>query len=524
MKAPRDLARAQSSARSFGRVAIPTVPALAGQAALRDLTDLGVWEDSVRRSRMRRDARERHLNFGPVTGKRLAVPMAMLAAGLLVRDAVSDDGSGGGTGIAHADRTAATSTASPTHHRTHPATKRAVSRHAAATTAPAATRPVSATTGSPAATAPAAAPAKRVRPAKTRVGDQLTRGDHGSAVAYLQRELGVPADGYFGPHTLRAVEGLQKRRQLAVDGAVGSATWRALRSHGPVAQAHQSADGARVHGQGVRAVQQALGLPADGVFGKNTAGAVKAFQTKHGLKADGIVGPSTWTALGVPNAQGVLREKAKRGGGHRRVASQRRLGTSVSDLQRALGIPVDGTFGSQTARAVRSFQRNHGLTADGVVGPSTWAALGVKGATKVLRRDSAHHRSGGGTGGGGGGGGGMPSAVTRAIAAADAIATAPYRYGGGHGSFQDSGYDCSGSVSYVLHGAGVLSSPLDSTALESYGAPGPGRYITIYANSGHTFMTINGRRYDTGWGGEGNRWASGSRPTGGYVVRHPPGL
>ena len=83
---------------------------------------------------------------------------------------------------------------------------------------------------------------------------------------------------------------------------------------------------------------------------------------------------------------------------------------------------------------------------------------------------------------------------------------------------------CSGSVSYVLHGAGLLSSPLDSTGLMSYGAPGPGKHITIYANPGHVFMTINGRRFDTGYGGNGNRWASGSRPTAGFTVRHPPGL
>jgi peptidoglycan hydrolase-like protein with peptidoglycan-binding domain len=353
------------------------------------------------------------------------------------------------------------------------------------------------------------------------VGDQLTRGDHGAAVAYLQRELGVPADGFFGPHTLRAVEGLQKRRQLATDGTVGPATWRALRSHGPAAPAHRSPDGMRVHGHGVQAVQQALGVPADGVFGKNTAHAVKAFQAKHGLTADGIVGPSTWTALGVPNAHGVLREKHKGHPSRARSghASHHGLGTSVSDLQRALGIPVDGTFGPQTLRAVRRFQRSHGLTPDGVVGPATWAALGVRGATKVLHRESAHRRSGGG-----GGGGGMPGAIDRAIAAANAIASTPYRYGGGHGSFQDSGYDCSGSVSYVLHAAGVLSSPLDSSSLMSYGAPGPGRYITIYANAGHAFMTINGRRFDTGYGGNGNRWASGSRPTAGFVVRHPPGL
>jgi hypothetical protein len=79
-------------------------------------------------------------------------------------------------------------------------------------------------------------------------------------------------------------------------------------------------------------------------------------------------------------------------------------------------------------------------------------------------------------------------------------------------------------VSYVLHGAGLLSSPLDSSAFMSYGEPGPGKHITIYANSGHVFMTIDGRRFDTGYGGRGNRWASGSRPTSGFVVRHPPGL
>ena len=109
-------------------------------------------------------------------------------------------------------------------------------------------------------------------------------------------------------------------------------------------------------------------------------------------------------------------------------------------------------------------------------------------------------------------------------AAANRIATKPYKYGGGHGSFTDTGYDCSGSVSYALHGGGLLSAPLTSGGFMSWGAAGPGKHITIYANNGHVFMTINGRRFDTSARSDsGSRWG-GPRSGGGYVVRHPPGL
>jgi peptidoglycan hydrolase CwlO-like protein len=119
-----------------------------------------------------------------------------------------------------------------------------------------------------------------------------------------------------------------------------------------------------------------------------------------------------------------------------------------------------------------------------------------------------------------------PLTVRAVIEAANRINDLPYVWGGGHGSFEDSGYDCSGSVSYALHGGGLLSSPLDSTGLMFWGEPGTGSWITVFATSGHTFAFIAGLRWDTGGsgGGEGPRWHPDLRSTAGYVARHPAGL
>lgn len=118
-----------------------------------------------------------------------------------------------------------------------------------------------------------------------------------------------------------------------------------------------------------------------------------------------------------------------------------------------------------------------------------------------------------------------PAAIKNAVAAGNRIAKTPYLWGGGHGSFNSSGYDCSGSVSYVLHAAGVLSAPMASGPLMGWGAGGSGEYITIYANAGHVFMNVGGVWFDTsGRGGTGSRWQVGSKGTGGYVARHPSGL
>jgi peptidoglycan hydrolase CwlO-like protein len=116
-----------------------------------------------------------------------------------------------------------------------------------------------------------------------------------------------------------------------------------------------------------------------------------------------------------------------------------------------------------------------------------------------------------------------PEAIKAAITAANSIADTPYIWGGGHGSFESSGYDCSGAVSFALHGGGFLESPLDSTGLETWGSPGPGRWITVYANAEHAWMMIAGLAFDT-VGGPGPRWHSSpvDSPEG-FVARHPAG-
>ena len=120
---------------------------------------------------------------------------------------------------------------------------------------------------------------------------------------------------------------------------------------------------------------------------------------------------------------------------------------------------------------------------------------------------------------------GAPAAVVAAIAAANRIRHRPYIWGGGHASFRARGYDCSGSVSYVLHAAGLLSFPEVSGALAHWGAKGEGKWITVYANRGHAFMIIAGLRFDTsGAGQSGPRWRPEPRWVRGFHRRHPAGL
>jgi cell wall-associated NlpC family hydrolase len=226
-----------------------------------------------------------------------------------------------------------------------------------------------------------------------------------------------------------------------------------------------------------------------------------------------------------------------------RTLSKGMEGSDVKTLQRdltAVGIKtfVSGVFSEGTKIHVKYFQRRTHLAVDGIVGPST---------ARVLKKDARRHLAQAADSSGGEGTGpsdpsapagkatlnsqglavapsGAPAVIEKVIAAANKIAFKPYVYGGGHASWDSSGYDCSGSVSYALHGGGLLSTPYDSTQFESYGASGYGKWITIYANSGHAYMKIAGLWYDTAAqsSNNGDRWSTTRiSPSTGFIVRHP---
>ncbi|MEA2361837.1 MAG: hypothetical protein QOD71_982 [Thermoleophilaceae bacterium] len=191
-------------------------------------------------------------------------------------------------------------------------------------------------------------------------------------------------------------------------------------------------------------------------------------------------------------------------------------GNDVEALQRYLDesgydTAADGQFGPATARSVRGFESAEQRAVDGKATPSEQRLVQSRAGEAGVEEDVAPEA--------------VPPEVQEIIDAADEIATKPYKYGGGHGRWRDSGYDCSGSVSYALHGAGLLDSPLDSTGFMSWGEAGKGEWVTIYANAGHAYMVVAGRRFDTSSSKRsGTRWSDTMRSARGYRVRHPEGL
>jgi peptidoglycan hydrolase-like protein with peptidoglycan-binding domain len=383
---------------------------------------------------------------------------------------------------------------------------------------------------------------------------------HMDAVKQLQIALHLNVDGDFGPETEAAVKRLQARNGLSATGVVDAATWAAIGVQSeepltPPATAEEAvASSASSTVRAVDQLQNALHLPVTGEFNAETESAVRTLQARNDLTVDGIVGPQTWAAIGASDEEtltpppSALPQAATStaaatdtgltaGSGGTTDATPTELpspASAVQWLQAALHLPVDGEFGPETEAAVKRLQARHGLTVDGVVGPQTWAVIGVQDAPTLTPPASALvETAAGGAGDAAGPGAASPEGegeaaaiVARVIAAANEIATRPYVYGGGHGSFESEGYDCSGSVSYALHGGGLLSAPEDSTELESYGEPGPGKYITIYANAEHAYMVIDGKRFDTvALAEDGTRWSDSPGDDGGsFVERHPAGL
>jgi peptidoglycan hydrolase-like protein with peptidoglycan-binding domain len=325
----------------------------------------------------------------------------------------------------------------------------------------------------------------------------LRPGTSGPDVRQLQRLLTkvgikVKADGQFGPGLKSAVQRFQRAANLKpASGTAGRQTLAAL---------HRAASGAQVDtsggfdpanagqrtkslgdripvrrgmsGHDVKVLQDFLDrlgykVAVDGEFGRGTVKAVKAFEAASSLTTDGVVDADDIDAL--------RSQISPRAGDEQNLAASTPAGSETDD------------------------------TAPAPLAPGDRAQVGSDGL--AIAPASA------------------PPEVQQIIAAGNAIAKTPYVYGGGHGSWTARGYDCSGSVSYALHGAGLLDKPLVSGDFPKWGDSGPGQWVTIYGNSGHVYMVVAGLRFDTsGAKQDGSRWHKSSRPTSGYGVSHPTGL
>jgi peptidoglycan hydrolase-like protein with peptidoglycan-binding domain len=323
----------------------------------------------------------------------------------------------------------------------------------------------------------------------------LHPGEHGPAVKKLQRmlaRLGYPikADGQFGPHTatmvrtLRADAGLDRSARVtkrflnvvkrAQRGGPGDRRWLGIRRLRVGAQ-----------GKDVRALQNILtqlGYPAatDGAFGPATRTSVRMFERAAGLRVDGVLSQREVRVL----------KKVAHSGGTAGAVSLRTTQTTTA------------TAATTTATPTADPNQPTGQVAPP---PAVPAQLGSNGLAIAPA--------------------GAPAAIAAIIAAGNVIAHFPYRFGGGHQSWTDTGYDCSGSVSFALHGAGLVDVPLASYDFYTWGEPGPGQWVTVYAKDDHAYMVVAGLRYDTSASkGGGSRWTAAGRPPTGYVARHPAGL
>jgi peptidoglycan hydrolase-like protein with peptidoglycan-binding domain len=213
-------------------------------------------------------------------------------------------------------------------------------------------------------------------------------------------------------------------------------------------------------------------------------------------------------------------------------------GSDVKRLQRYLDragyeTSADGMFGPATARSMRGFETAEDRRANGAASRYEQRLVRSRAAQAELEAPAVEVPATAPAGeqayidenGLAVAPASAPAEVQAIIAAGNEIATKPYKYGGGHGRWNDTGYDCSGSISYVLHAAGLLDTALDSTGFMSWGEAGRGEWVTIRANPGHAYMIVAGLRFDTSARRQtGNRWSDVMRSARGYTGRHPAGL
>ena len=278
-----------------------------------------------------------------------------------------------------------------------------------------------------------------------------------------------------------------------------------------------------MRGKSVKKLQRNLSragfhTAADGVFGPGTKATLMRWERWRGRRVDGVA---------TRRDRRALRRSARFG---TRVLRQGMRGRDVRGLQwhlnrRGASLTRDGAFGPMTRAAVVTWEARAGRHADGVATRRDQRALRHGRRVRpapiprphvrawISRRGFAHAP-------------GAPATVKRLIRAGNRIAKAPYKYGGGHGRWNDSGYDCSGSVSYVLHRAGLLrGAARPSSGFMNWAFAGHGKWVTVYAHGGHMFLTVAGLRFDTtDRERDGTRWHRDMRSTAGYAVRHPGGI
>jgi len=280
----------------------------------------------------------------------------------------------------------------------------------------------------------------------------------------------------------------------------------------------QGADGPAVERLQQNLSRAGFSTAADGAFGPATKTSLMRWERWKHRRVDGVA---------TRRDRRALRRSARFG---TRLLHMGMRGRDVRGLQWHLGrvgfgTSIDGAFGPLTKAAVMRWERKRSRRVNGVATRRDQNALRhtrrnrtrrtsrPRARAWISRRGFAHISPS------------APNKVRRLIRAGNRIAKTPYKYGGGHGSWNDSGYDCSGSVSYALHGAGLVNRPRDSGGFMRWGASGRGNWITIYAHGGHVYMMVAGIRFDTsGRREDGTRWHDTRASRKGYAVRHPRGL